>query len=223
MKLICQWCGNSHFKNKMQLTEHENICEWKEKILNWNQMVKENKDKLMWYVDSHDFVIKKCVLSSHYNMIRLCKEDETYENCSRSYGSENLFNTKKDAQIRLNYLNKIYLETFKYKPFLSESIITENFDKLLYIEKSIGDQLLEYPNFEGIDFCNVNAGGIQIRGHHVKIKGYTYGNQPTIKYNFANYKEVVNEFIDMWKRYDTLDNIREEQNFIYEGEKYGWD
>ena len=52
----------------------------------------------------------------------------------------------------------------------------------MYIESQINKCLCGFENFQGIDFCNVGAGGIQIRGHHKQIKGFTYGSQPTIKY-----------------------------------------
>lgn len=101
-------------------------------------------------------------------------------------------------------------------------MLEEHFIDLMYIESEINKCLSAFENFQGIDFCNVGAGGIQIRGHHKQIKGYTYGSQPTIKYDFSNIEEVICEFIDMRRRSDTEQKIAKEKEFIYYGEKYGW-
>lgn len=101
-------------------------------------------------------------------------------------------------------------------------MLEEHFIDLMYIELKINKYLSAFENFQGIDFCNVGAGGIQIRGHHKQIKGYRYGSQPTIMYDFSNVEEVICEFIDMWRRSDTEQKIAKEKEFIYYGEKYGW-
>lgn len=115
------------------------------------------------------------------------------------------------------------MKIFKHKPYLRDDILSEHKEKLIHIEQEITKQLTDYENFDGIDFCDVNAGGIQIRGHHKQINGYTYGKQPTIKYDFSNYLECIDEFVQMWKEYDTPNKVRDEQWFIEQGEKYGWD
>ena len=114
-------------------------------------------------------------------------------------------------------------KSFKYKPYLSNKILTKNFNELKRIETEINNKLKDYDNFQGIDFCNVGAEGIQVRGHHKLIKGYTYGKQPTINYDFSNCKEVVEEFVDMWVKHDTEEKLKRELDFISYGEKYGWD
>lgn len=115
------------------------------------------------------------------------------------------------------------LKEFWRKPYVKQQTLIEHKDDLLKIEKQINDGLKDYPNFLGIDFCDVSAGGIQIRGHHKAIKGYSYGSQPTIKYDFSNKDEVAQDFIEMWKSEDTPSKVRHFQNFIEMGEKYGWD
>lgn len=102
-------------------------------------------------------------------------------------------------------------------------MLEERLKDFMYIESQIDKCLCGFENFQGIDFCNVGAGGIQIRGHHKQIKGYIYGSRPTIKYDFSNIEEVICEFIDMWRRNDTSEKIMKEKRFIYFGEKYGWD
>ena len=87
----------------------------------------------------------------------------------------------------------------------------------------INTALKDYPNFDGVDFCDVGANGIQIRGHHKQIGGYTYGSQPTIKEDLSNITEATQEFIDMWKAEDTPMKVLKFKEFISFGEKYGWD
>lgn len=96
-------------------------------------------------------------------------------------------------------------------------------NELIYIENAIKEKLKDYPNFKGIDFCNVGAGGIQIRGYHKDINSYTYGDQITIKYDFSNYLECINEFVEMWTAYDTPEKIKVFKDFIADGDKWGWD
>lgn len=217
-------CG-AKFKTKEQLVKHKLTCKWFAKTKLWNQKVKENEGKIFWYVDTNKYVLKKCVLSdgSLTEMIRFIKEDGSLENYSTSFSKDNLFADETKAQERLDHLNDLYKNTFKFEPYLKENTIEKYKKELIYIEKIITEKLKDFPNFEGIDFCDVGAYGIQIRGHHKQIKGYTYGEQITIKYDFSNYMDCINEFVDMWKKEDTPENVRGELRFIAYGEKYGWD
>jgi hypothetical protein len=114
-------------------------------------------------------------------------------------------------------------ESFKHPPYLKESILIPNYELLKNIEKTIIDELKDYPNFSGIDFTDVGARGIQIRGHHKDIKGYCYGDQITLNYDFTNWEECIKNFIGMWKSVDNEDYLKYQQEFIKAGEKYGWD
>lgn len=89
--------------------------------------------------------------------------------------------------------------------------------------ESINKSLTDYPNFIDVDFCDVNANGIQIRGYHRQIKGRTYGGQSTIKEDLSNITEAAKEFIDMWKKEDTPEKVQKFKDFLEMGEKYGWD
>ena len=218
----CKWCG-SRQPNKNLLNKHESTCEWKEKKEEWNKRVSDNKGKTFWYVDSFKYEIKPCILSDSYLMIIFINEDNSLCNYSQSFKEENLFETKVDAEKRLEYLDNLYHKTFKHVPYMKEPMLTKYLQKLIYIENSITEQLKDFPNFIGIDFCNVSANGVQIRGHHEQIKRYTYGKQPTIKYDFSNCEEVINEFVEMWKQIDNPTSVRGELAFIADGEIYGWD
>ena len=82
---------------------------------------------------------------------------------------------------------------------------------------------LGFENYGGIDFCDVNAGGIQVRIHHNSISGYTYGQQKTILYDFSNIDEIPFEVVREFVRIDVPEAIQREKKFIADGEKYGWD
>lgn len=53
--------------------------------------------------------------------------------------------------------------------------------------------------------------------------GYTYGGQPTIKYDFSNYQQCIEEFVDMWKEIDKPESVDGFNDFTDFGDKYGWD
>ena len=117
----------------------------------------------------------------------------------------------------------IQIGNSSYFSHLSESTIDEHMDELLRIQDTIIEKLKDYPNFYGMDFTDVNAGGIQIRGHHRNINGYSYGDQPTLKYDFSNIDECIEDFVEGWKRCDNPKDFITFKRFIEDGQKYGWD
>lgn len=117
---------------------------------------------------------------------------------------------------------KIY-ESFKRTPYLSFKMINEHFNDFMYIQDLIYKLLSGFENFNGIDFCDVHAGGIQVRIHHKKIKGYTYGQQQTILYDFSNKTEIPWQVAKEFVKKDNEKDIKATQDFIKDGETYGWD
>ena len=111
---------------------------------------------------------------------------------------------------------------FKHKPFIKEEMLNENFDKLVFIENEITKRLKEYFNFDGIYFSDVSAGYIQVNGIHKKVKGYVYGFVK-LEYDFSNIKEVIESFVEMWKESDNDESIKWYQDFLRDGERYGWE
>ena len=219
----CKWCGTQIPNKRKLVNQHEPNCEWKTKIEDWQKRVAENEGKVFWYVDTQKYILKPCVLSHHHQMLRFFKLGGELDDWSTGFHEDNLFSSESEAQVRLDYVRKLYLETFKHNPYLKEELLVKYLNELLYVEKTITEKLKDFPNFVGIDFCNVGARGIQIRGHHKQIKGYTYGTQPTIKYDFSNYTETIDEFVSMWEKNDIPERVRGEQNMITECEKWGWD
>lgn len=144
---------------------------------------------------------------------------------------ENRFSIKKNIdKLHLSFIeakkikrkyNKMISE-FDFLPHMKIEMIEEHLEELMFIQKDIHKKLKGYENFLGIDLCDVGANGIQIRGHHKDINGYTYGKQPTVKYDFSNIKEVISEFVNMWFDCDCDEEILKEKRFIAYGEKNDW-
>jgi len=95
--------------------------------------------------------------------------------------------------------------------------------KFAEIRAFIAAQLTDHPNFVGVDFCDVTASGIQIRGHHKEVTSYTYGEQITVKYDLSNAQEAAQQFVAMWKEQDTDAHLAGYKGFLAEGERWGWD
>lgn len=181
------------------------------------------KDKIFYYVSSITGVelcdIQEC-------KIKRSSDSLIVSFIGKDYGQyvswENLFLDYEEAKKEMNYRNDLKTTGFFITPFVSLEKLKKNKKEMLFIEKKINEELKDFPNFLGIDFCDVNANGIQIRGHHKEIKKYVYGNQPTIKYDFSNYKEIIVEFVEMWKKLDNDKNIYEEKKYIRLGESNNW-
>lgn len=112
---------------------------------------------------------------------------------------------------------------FDYLPYMNEVMLKTFKNLLLDIQGIIHDGLKDYPNFLGIQFIDVSAGGIQIRGFHKQVSGYSYGKQVTIKYDMSNAYDCAELFVESWKASDTEESVKATLSFIKEGEAYGWD
>lgn len=177
---------------------------------------------MLYVINENDFTIEPCELAENSSdMVRIYKDGELSK-WSRGYRDGTLYSTEDEAEKGLTKLKSLYFDDFKYKPFIRAKLLEASKETLVKIEQSITRLLSDYENFLGIDFCDVSAGGIQIRGHHAQIKGYTYGSQPTIQYDLSNSLDVVTEFVEMWKTKDVPDEVSREQSFIAAGEASGW-
>lgn len=138
------------------------------------------------YISSPCF-LSDCEWSIDFPFVKFVKKEMEFdEKFSRGTNWKNLFETFEEARKEAKRRNYLYFECFRYKPYLKLEMLKEHLKDFMYIESQINKCLCGFENFQGIDFCNVGAGGIQIRGHHKQISGYTYGSQPTIKYDFSN-------------------------------------
>lgn len=170
-------------------------------------MTEIKQDNEVWFVH---------VLQKSVEMIAIPKKK------SVAFKQEYLFDTYDEAEHCKNNLYKIYFETFRRKPLVRPEKLEPYYSKLVDIELTITERLSKYPSFNGIDFCDVTANGIQIRGHHKQVVGYCFGSQPTIRYDFSNYNECVEEFIEMWQSKDNLEYLRQFKSHLSEGERWGW-
>lgn len=115
----------------------------------------------------------------------------------------------------------------RFKGTKHDSFLLSNYEHYRGIFEAtiteINEALKDFPYFDGIDFSDVGANGIQIRGHHELIPNRTYGHQSTISYDLTNITEATQEFIDSWKALDKPQKVAEYKNFLAMGDKYGWD
>lgn len=109
------------------------------------------------------------------------------------------------------------MSDFLKKPMLEKH--KEDFER---IRQRITEALKEYENFDSVDFVDVNANGIQISGKHKKTGNY-YFLTVTIKYDFSNVDEAIEEFVNGWKEFDNPRHISDFLWFLEMGRKYGWD
>ena len=174
----------------------------------------------------HKSYVKPCILSKHssldFPVVREFEDDWSLEKSSHGASWENLYFNYDEAKSVSREANK-RLFAFRYIPYLSHKCIKEHFKELKDTEEMIDKLLSGFENYNGIDFCDVTAGGIQVRLHHKEIKGYTYGNQITIKYDFSNIEDVPLQVVKAFIGADKPSLIAKEKAFIREGEKYGWD
>lgn len=201
--------------------------------LTYKKLVKYFKHQVFYQIylagssKSATWTVAPCILEpatvTPINQVLVKRFDENWKLTRFSHYSswENLFLTQKDAQKEAKRRNDLY-KNFDRQPFIEYNILKEHKRDLINIQKNITSSLSDFPNFDGIDFMDVSAGGIQIRGHHKLVSGYTYGDQITIKYDFSNKNEVVTQFIEMWKNNDDTKKVDSYNSFLREGAKYGW-
>lgn len=135
---------------------------------------------------------------------------------------DHLFETEEEAQKTADLYNET-IKSFNHTPLIDIKNLVANKEIFINIQNSINEKLKDHPNFDGIDFCDVNANGIQIRLHHKQIKGYTLSDQATLNYDLTNVEEVIDKSVKNFTTFDTEENIKGYQEFIADGDKYGWD
>ena len=198
------------------------------------QLLKKYRNRIFYHLKTTrkgygDLSIKPCILARDcawdvdLPLIRCFDDEMNLMSYSQFAHWEELYENWNDVDAKKKHIEKLYTKGFSKKPFVTIETLEKHKGEMVKIEKLITEGLKDYENFKGIDFCDVGANGIQIRGKHKQITGHTYGQQPTIKYDFTNKNEVVSEFIEMWKLYDTPEEIKRYKDFLQFGEKYGWD
>ena len=70
--------------------------------------------------------------------------------------------------------------------------------RLEIIRKGIGKALANCEKFDGILFCDVSGGGINIQLLHKDTPGYSVGEQVQVNYDFSNWVSVVDDAVAAW-------------------------
>ena len=197
------------------------------------QLLEIFHDRVFYHlrIYNNNYIIRPCILDANgswhpdtpYVVFFDVDKDWKLEPFTNAVGWERLFDSWEEAQRHYKHLDRLYNKGFWQKPFVEPHILEKYKGEMIRIEKLINEGLKDYPNFLGIDFCDVHANGIQIRGHHKEVARYIFGSQPTIYYDFTNKSEVIDEFLEMWKQNDTPEEVKRFKQFIADGEKYGWD
>lgn len=117
-----------------------------------------------------------------------------------------------------------YEELRKYfnANFIKYKWVMEHYNELSKLKKELDKLVEKYENLVGYDFCDVSAGGVQIRLKHKEIKNYTFGRQITIKYDCSNINEVLDLVEKAWVEDDTEENVNFDKRMIADCEKWGW-
>ena len=193
-------------------------------------VIKRYKDVMFYYVKPNLktslYTIESCFLTTegyhptYFGLIPFINGEK--QKYSHMFDWKNLYKSYEEAYEEIKKRNKI-LKSFRHKPYVNYFCLEQHYDDFRYIENTIDKLLTNLENYNGIDFFFVFAGGIQVRIHHKAIKGYTYGDQKTIKYDFSNFKEIPLQVVEEFLKIDNPEAISKQQEFIRMGEKYGWD
>lgn len=191
---------------------------------NERQFCSDNAGKVFYYVDGGKYTPKniKQVTPIYSKTLGKIFWKLLNEDMDVWLGYDRIFENESEAEQFIETVKHIRSQ-FRHDPYVSNTMLLKHFEDFKDIENKIEDGLKDYPNFDGIDFCDVSANGIQVRIHHKAIKGYTYGSQFTIKYDFSNKDEIPNLVINNFKNIDNEEDIESQKRFIDSGEKYGWD
>ena len=122
----------------------------------------------------------------------------------------------------MNHSIKNYKEYgFDNQPFLNDDYQNQYF-KLVLAQEKVKNKLKDRPNFAGVIFSDVGAGGIQIKANNKQFS-YIIMSEATIKYDFSNIDEAVDECIKNFIETDNEKSIKSALQFYNDGCKYGWD
>ena len=76
--------------------------------------------------------------------------------------------------------------------------------RLEIIRRDIGKALAGCEKFDGILFCDVSGGGINIQLLHKDTPGYSVGEQVQINYDFSNWVSIVGDAVAAWNDTDEI-------------------
>lgn len=97
------------------------------------------------------------------------------------------------------------------------------FEKLIEIRDYINTELSAFEGYIPACFSDVSSGGILIQGMNEAVRGYAMATVK-VPHSFQGYKELAKEFVQKYREYySDKERVKSAQDFIADGEKYGWD
>ena len=109
---------------------------------------------------------------------------------------------------------------FDYTPYLSKAY-ENKYSELVRAQNIVNERLKDHENYGGVRFSDVSAGGIQITPVNNKTP-ISLANA-TIRYDFSNVDEAIDEAVRDFIKTDNEKEIKYANRFYEDGMKYGWD
>lgn len=109
---------------------------------------------------------------------------------------------------------------FDYTPYLSRTY-EDKYLELVRAQNIVNERLKDYEDYGGVRFSDVSAGGIQMTP--VNNKTPISLASATIKYDFSNVDEAIDEAVRDFIKTDNEKEIKYANSFYEDGMKYGWD
>ena len=109
---------------------------------------------------------------------------------------------------------------FDYTPYLSKAY-ENKYPELVRAQNIVNERLKDHKNYGGVRFSDVSASGIQMTP--VNNKTPISLASATIRYDFSNVDEAIDEAVRDFIKTDNEKEIKYANRFYQDGMKYGWD
>lgn len=109
---------------------------------------------------------------------------------------------------------------FDYAPYLSK-VYENKYSELVRAQNIVNERLKDYEDYGGVRFSDVSASGIQMTP--VNNKTPISLASATIRYDFSNVDEAIDEAVRDFIKTDSEKEIKYANRFYEDGMKYGWD
>ena len=109
---------------------------------------------------------------------------------------------------------------FDYVPYLSK-VYENKYPELVRAQNIVNERLKDHENYGGVRFSDVSASGIQMTP--VNNKTPISLASATIRYDFSNVDEAIDEAVRDFIKTDNEKEIKYANHFYEDGMKYGWD
>lgn len=109
---------------------------------------------------------------------------------------------------------------FDHVPYLSK-VYENKYPELVRAQNIVNERLKDHENYGGVRFSDVSASGIQMTP--VNNKTPISLASATIRYDFSNVDEAIDEAVRDFIKADNEKEIKYANRFYEDGMKYGWD